>query len=487
MPRQLATSVSPLARSGPRSGGSRLNSDTGSQETPSLRKQDIVVDELLDPRNAHKLCLLADSGAGKTRLLTRWAAYAAERFLRQADKARLPFLLEAADWRPTEDLDFLELLCRQSSRLTRPLVQKLCEAGRAVVFLDGLDRLPQRRSERFQEWLDHNLAHEAIGNCAVVLAGRPEAFDWSRLGQFAPAFLEFSPFSKDEITAYINDFFETHPSVGRQIIARLDEHAVAYTLLGRPLRLRILCDLCKRTAVRVPAAEADLLEMAARDVLEGMTWPCDASMAVLGELAWRMWRGGASSMSRSTAIRHLARQYGRNSSVSTGIRQSDIQHLCAALAARASILYMQEAEIGFREDAYLEFFAGRHLASRQKERIRQLFDEHVLDQRWSNVLAAMMARLWKDRRCLARDLLCSLVNKVKRGRGPAWHTHALTAGHFACLSILPDEATERVISDLAPLVRKGRQFFERKGLSDRLAWADYLMHSLDELVTRCSS
>src|SRR5262249_6854294 len=151
-------------------------------------------------------------------------------------------------------------------------VTSVLREGRGVIFLDGIDEIPESRRERLQGQVEALVA--AYPRNYFVLSTRPEAIpkDWLKHLGFREA--RINPMSSNDIDLFIQD---GHEAVGQalqrqgsaehsldglatQLADALRQSPAIARLATNPLLCAMICALHRERSRKLPESQAELCE-----------------------------------------------------------------------------------------------------------------------------------------------------------------------------------------------------------------------------------
>ncbi|MDS1270749.1 NACHT domain-containing protein [Lipingzhangella sp. LS1_29] len=286
----------------------------------------------------HRLTLVrGEAGSGKSTLL-RWLAITAARggFTGELQgwNGLTPFLVKLRSHAEGE-LPAPEALPQTAARplaghMPRGWAHRRLRSGQALLLVDGVDELPQRRREGVRGWLRELIA--AFPELHVVVTSRPAAAaeQWLSGEGFRPVFMEpLSPPETEELVHHWHRAMRDSPHLpcGAE---ELDSHAAR--LLGRlsaaphlrhlassPLLAAMLCAL-NLDRNRLPHNRMDLyaetldMLLERRDTRRGIPSHAEEGpdrrekLRLLQDLAFRLSSTGRAELSRDAARARIAQQ-----------------------------------------------------------------------------------------------------------------------------------------------------------------------------------
>lgn len=370
----IQRSLSPPTTATARSGQASTDSaqDVSQSDRSNTHPQSKILQQLLAGDTSVRISVLGDAGAGKTTLMEDLAANLARREHTAVDhgNARVPFLLTLRYWTPESHSTLEDFACSQAERCDPALVRQLCESGRAVLLLDGVDEVPEKDGRRraFLEWIDGQVTHPALRRCAVVLAGRPWAFDWALLRRFRAESLRLEELTPEDIGRYVTNYYECihEPKRGRGLLQQMKKVATIRVLAKRPLLLMLLCYVCEEGVATLPSTEGELLEEALRRLLRLRDLPEEASLRVLGQMAWTCWTTKQGHLTARKAVESTVEALQTDDVVRTTWCHSAPEQILNDLLHRSGVLLKHREAYYFAEETYVEYLAGRRLGDEKQ-------------------------------------------------------------------------------------------------------------------------
>ncbi|MCO6438591.1 MAG: HEAT repeat domain-containing protein [Phycisphaerae bacterium] len=421
--------------------------DDGEQgQRRETRPQSALMKELLTPGVHPKVSVTGDAGAGKSTFLDDMAWHLARRFLLHPKEAlcRIPFTIDLTEWRP--DLhETINELAAHTTRLDTSLVDDLFARGKAVLLLDGLDEVnPQARREMLFKWLDREVARDPVSHNAVVIAGRPWAFERMPLRRFRKERLALEQFDRRDVEAYISARFCDDPDRGRRLLRQLEGNPLTHNMVRKPLLLMLLCFVKERGDMTLPANEGELLELAVHELLrrreqqlidqsgEHETLTRSLILRLLGRLAWACWSEAPNrQLTSNDALALIRENTGRDTAPEDELAGGWLNTIQERVLRQSGML-VQSADqcVRFADQTFLEYFAGRWLARQSEKEIRRAFNEHAWDPAWMRPFVFMMGSLWARSRTLASRLIRWLLAEIDEGYDDSWRTLVMLCSRF---------------------------------------------------------
>jgi len=175
-----------------------------------------------------RLVIVARAGFGKTTLL-KWAAVQIARNLPDTDVApwqdRVPFFVQLRDYIHRDLPPIAELPFGLVNKTQIKLLKGSEPAGwameqirtkRAVIFLDGLDEINEKKRQDALNWVENIL--ECEPDTVMILSGRPTAIDREKiqpeLAKLGFQFVTLRPMNEEMIWAFVEQWHESiaHPN-----------------------------------------------------------------------------------------------------------------------------------------------------------------------------------------------------------------------------------------------------------------------------------
>ncbi|WP_461029584.1 NACHT domain-containing protein, partial [Streptomyces sparsus] len=279
-------------------------------------------------RGHDRVLLRGGAGSGKTTLV-QWLAVtcARQRYHPQLGHliGRVPFVLPLRrvlheGLPPTPDR-FLHAV-RSSLAAAQPpgWADRVLDAGRALLLIDGIDEIPDREREQTRRWL-RDMLGDHPGNLWLVTS-RPSAVrdDWLTADGFTE--LSLAPMDRSDVAAFVRRW-HTAADAGEELAESLLDTLRTHTDLGRlavsPLMCGLLCALHRERRGFLPHSRRDLYDAALSMLLErrdteravpaGATLRLsrETQVQLLQKLAHWMIRNDRTELDRADALGQLER------------------------------------------------------------------------------------------------------------------------------------------------------------------------------------
>ncbi|MYT69804.1 MULTISPECIES: NACHT domain-containing protein [unclassified Streptomyces] len=308
-----------------------------------------------------RVLLRGEAGSGKTTLI-QWLAVTA------AD--RVPFVLPLRTLVRTAALpapaDFLSSV---GCPLTAPggWAERVLGTGRALVLVDGLDEIPAADRHRVRDWVT-SLIGAYAGN-RWLLTSRPTAVraDWLADSGFREVLLP--PMRGADVATFVRRW-HTAADAGAYEGALLDALRTKRDLARlatNPLMCGLICALHRERRGYLPTGRKELYDAALsmlltrRDRERGMAGVDlgeEAQLELLQHLAYALFLGGRTEMSRDAAEAALER---RLPSVASASPLGDAPAVLSALLLRSGLLRQPaDGVVDFVHRTFQDYLAARH-------------------------------------------------------------------------------------------------------------------------------
>jgi HEAT repeat protein len=399
---------------------------------PQLQQKDqFWLSRTLDSPSC-RLCLVGDAGSGKSTLLEQEAWCCADHFLAATDKGqcRVPFLASLERWTPSFKT-IASFVADQNHGISEEMLTNLCRTGRALLLLDGLDEVQggEENLRAAETWLEGQMTSADMETTPILVAGRPEAFDWSLLRSLRGATMRLQRLTREEIKTYVRRYFDSRPTLVHQVMSQLDRDPCLIDLLRNPLLLMLLCYGVEEGPVVMPHTEWALLDRGLVELLKRRGFPVHSSLRVLEHLAWECWQGKVGFLSERKCIELICELPDQAAWNDVGAEQI-LNQLCE----KSGILVRQESRIRFAEVTYIEVLAGRWLASQEDAVMCAHFSQSLWDSGWSRVLLSSLGHAWVENSAFAYRIVRWLLAEADAGRDDVSGTLAMFAARAVALN-----------------------------------------------------
>ncbi|GLW96396.1 NACHT domain-containing protein [Microtetraspora sp. NBRC 16547] len=411
-----------------------------------------------------------DAGSGKSTLL-RWLAVTAAFKGFSGDLTEwngcVPLIIKLrshSDGRFPAPPDFLNDVAQElAGRMPRGWVERVLDAGRGLLLVDGVDELVVRHRQAVRQWLTRLLA--AYPSMRVIVTSRPAAADakWLAEEGFTAALLE--PMTSEDLRELVRQWHiamrdcpslpcaaDELPSYEGALLARLESSGHLRTLASTPLLAAMLCALNLDRRTQLPrsrmglydAVLALLLERrdAERGIRDDVILDPEQKIWILRDLAWRLVSMGRSELSRATALKRIEQ---RLSSMTRMPYTAEmvLEHLVRRSGALREPV---PGRIDFAHRTVQEYLAAEQLV--EDEDMEVVVERAHLDQ-WREVVV-MVAGHATGR--LRRELLQGLLNRADSGDRHARKLRMLVAACLETIQEIPVELRGSIETCLATVI-----------------------------------
>ena len=423
-----------------------------------------------------RLAVLGDPGCGKT-TLTRYLAVAEA----TREGGRVPLLVPLRELVRQGRRDGLLLFAAEdaTARLSVPTtvadLERLCETGRALVLVDGLDEVADTGDrERIRDCVQALAA--AYPETPVLATSRIIGYDAAPLG--APfAQLRLRPFDDGQLEQFVTAWYEVaepkdpveRARLRGELLGALQSEPRARELARNPL-LATLIALVHRYDANLPGERAKLYELVVRLLLE--TWPRvrrqrfgaideGRQREILERVALEMQEGRSGGSNESVTIGRTELER----SLVAHLRERDLADKPIAEAERVAAAWVDYLTAGtgllveqkpgvfaFLHLSLMEYLAGRALLARElvggDAQVAQKVAELHRQAHWREVLLLMLGS--EATRGGLVDAVFGALDQVEGG--DRWETAVFL------LSMLREEVDvrpaerDRVLGEVASLV-----------------------------------
>lgn len=444
----------------------------------------VSIDELL--ANSNKLLIRGLAGSGKTTLL-QWIAVKA---------AKRDFMGPLLDWNHTipfyirlrQFVDselpapeiFPSLISNAiSDKMPKGWVHEQLRLGRAIILIDGLDEVSQKKREDVHRWLVDLV--DISDACRFVITSRPYAIapDWMKRDGFSDT--ELQPMDVPEIFAFIDHWHEavkeelnnTDDTAELEPLPdllkdRIRRDGKLRELATSPLLCAMLCALHRERRRRLPMDRIELYEACCKLLIErrdrerGINlreYPdltSRAKIVLLQNMAYWLIKNGWSEVTVDDADAHFNLKLQNMQVFSSMVNGKSVRRL---FVERTGMI--REPVVGsldFTHRTFQEFLAAQ--AAIDEGDIGVLIN-NADDEQWREVVV-LAAGLGKGKvpSVLVRGL-------IERGDNEAEHRHQLHLLAVACLetAIELDEGVRRDVQKRLRLLVPPRNMTDAKALA----------------------
>lgn len=235
--------------------GSQFMTPTFSELDPE-GKDPIIERSWEDVLHRNRTVIMGEPGAGKTTCLRKLAIEVAARRSEPSQNQVIPVYIQLREWDQTSEVieNARRQLLQQNAVWVASNVEKLCEAGRLLIILDGLDELPTNvRDQGVESILQVARLYPRLG---LIVSTRNTGYDW-RLPGFS--YFEINPFSEAKIKEWTcQRLYDDKGKSWKLFFNRLHEQPDLLHLASNPLMLSIAVFLYRRSSL-LPQNKATLI------------------------------------------------------------------------------------------------------------------------------------------------------------------------------------------------------------------------------------
>ncbi|MEU5973145.1 NACHT domain-containing protein [Streptomyces sp. NPDC047315] len=436
------------------------------QPFPSRDTHPRRVEELLG--RSERTLLRGEAGAGKTTLVWWLAAHAAcDTLPPELDRlgGLVPLVVPLRSVRaagagfPTPDR-----LAHAAGLPVGPSpagwAERVLEAGRALLLVDGLDELPQTERGRARSWLTGLLARFPGTRCLATV--RPGAVETAWLTREGFADLLLLPMSDTDIAVFVAAWHRAarkgHTTaecarldgLEQRLLREFDGNRVLRDLARTPLLCAVICALHRKRHGRLPHTRWELYR-ATLDMLlgkrdhergidapEGLTIGVEEHKLLLQHIAVWLVRCGQTQFTADDAVRQIERATAYMPQVRD---QGSARRILAHLVNRSGLLQQRTGDtIQFIHRTFQDYLAAKELA--ENDSIGELVNR-AEDEQWRDVILLSVGHL--DRR--VSRLIDGLVDKANSLPDPQHRPLRILAGHCASHAVFLAPATRTRAED----------------------------------------
>lgn len=204
--------------------------------------------------NSQSAVILGDPGSGKTLLAAMTFARMADSYRESHGRSMIPLFIRLSSLHTSPRSDsgsstMDELIPKPLRRLPSGMLDRLLDAGRACVILDGLDELPTSRLTRSSASRIPDDLAEILGSVTVVtcrVAFHNLYVDTDRVADSLGAEIVLLPLTySGQVVPFVRQYCQTigTPTLTDDILEILSQNASLADTLSRPLMLRMTVDV----------------------------------------------------------------------------------------------------------------------------------------------------------------------------------------------------------------------------------------------------
>ncbi|MEV8632678.1 NACHT domain-containing protein [Streptosporangium sp. NPDC051023] len=440
-----------------------LTETTGEREAATLRVESAL-------GRSRRVLLRGDAGSGKSTLL-RWLSVTAARGGFSGELAgwngSVPFVVKLRS-HPSGRLpgpeDFLaDVAGPVAGRMPDGWAHRVLDAGRALLFVDGVDELAVRHRPAVRQWLGGLLA--AYPGTVTVVTSRPAAADARWLSEEGFSSISLEPMTPSDLRELVRQWHtamrgsRSLPCASERLdeyegalLARFESSPHLQTLASSPLLAAMLCALNLDRGKQLPrnrmglyAAALELLlerRDAERGIAAEVVLEPEQKVRVLQDLAWQLAVWGRSELSTATALRRVEEKIRTMPRVNAPARDV-LDHL---LQRSGVVREPVPGRIDFVHRTVQEYLAAKQAVD--DAYVEPLVERAHLDQWRETVVMAAGHANAPVRHELLRGLLDRIDEEDRHGR----RLRLLVAGCLETIQELPRDLEDRVEACLATVI-----------------------------------
>ncbi|AXK36135.1 NACHT domain-containing protein [Streptomyces armeniacus] len=412
-----------------------------------------------------RVLLRGVAGSGKTTLVQWLAVTTARQDTARQDTARqdtppgmthllgrVPFVLPLRTLTrggaelPVPDRFLAATSCLVAGSQPPGWADRVLDAGRGLLLVDGIDEVPEEERERTRRWL-RDLVTAFPGNLWLVTS-RPSAVreDWLDADGFTE--LSLAPMHRPDVAAFVHRWHRAagaDPALGEALLTSVRGKQDLGRLATNPLMCGLICALHRERRGFLPRGRKALYDAALSMLLErrdrerdmhrpgGIDLDEESQTELLQKLAYWLIRNGRAEMDQSDAVELLARVLPSMPQVSA---QGSVEEIFRHLLVRSGLLREPAPNgVDFIHRTFQDYLGAREAV---EERDFDLLIRHAHLDQWEDVLRMAVAHARPDERA-------RLLRGVLARGDTEYHSRRLHLLAMACL----EHATK-----LAPEVRE---------------------------------
>ena len=351
-----------------------------------------------------KLMVWGKPGAGKTTLLK----YLAIRCIgSQFQQEKVPIFITIKNFAETSNQpDLLEFINQQLAKckVAKKESVELCEQGKALILLDGLDEVIKEDSSRainhIQQFSDQYRLNSIVITCRIAA----REYTFQGLNE-----VEVADFDDKQIQTFAEKWFQRkYPVKAEQFIKNLKDNKPIQELATSPLLLILLCLVFEETAnfpssrwelykegIDILLKKWDAKRNIERDVVyKKLSVICKEDL--LSQVAWKTFKRGDYLFKQKQVEEYIA-DYIRNlpdPETDPEALQLDREAVLKSIEAQHGLLVDRAKGIySFSHLTFQEYFTARKIVSDPQERVLQDLVNQITEKRWREVFLLVVGML----------------------------------------------------------------------------------------------
>lgn len=395
--------------------------------------------------------VLGEAGSGKTTLLTKWALTLIEEPKTiLVDRSAVPFFLSLAELKelpsrltrepriepdPSVTLgdhhDELGLIDCLRAKLADYHIKKhaqgyldsLLRHGQCVIFLDGLDEIPNSDVAWLVDEIQAFLKlHLRAGN-TIVLSSRVPGARESMFRLPANYALEVAEFSGEDVELFITGWFHDDAVKAKSLLKQIQDSNQLQEIAFNPLLLTIIASNEEHEFYDLPSKRTGLYDYCMGILIERwdldrglhrLDFPAELCQRALERLALALQMRGAQTFSRNDLWNILNEACDRPD---FDLKKHEVDHMVRQVLGIQTLIRQVTANLyRFRHTTFQEYLAASAIVKDQKLGLPPGIDlliQHAFEPRWHDVIVLASGDLDDS-----TELLSGLIDTYLRNSSP---------------------------------------------------------------------
>ena len=270
-------------------------------------------------------------------------------------------------------------------------VRAFCQAGKALLLLDGLDEidagLRETVANAFADFGASSLRPK------ILLTGRPHGMDDAVVRRFGDRHVRILPLALAQREEFITKWFRYVHSPGSEagertaqaMIGEIRTHPGVEKLIDNPLMLTAVCILY-HDGRELPGQRAELYRKIVTNLLfRRFREESERVHAFLNNLSLSMFTEGSRGIDRQPAIEILCREYSRKDDESPETYRRRIAAIFDEVEPNCGLLTLQDGQYNFRHLTLQEFLAATAIVDRETDYARAIAP-HWEEERYGELI-----------------------------------------------------------------------------------------------------